>query len=263
MENELREIFLKRQQLDVSRQPRRSRSYSQLVQSASLRKLEHPYSSQFFKPTPESPPEGLPARPPSHYCYRITSIGSLAKSTGSLRIKKTETDARNWELLKEASGRPRSWVRLSKLATGKLRGWRGFTWWTPSTLEIEDLITSAYQLGINNENIPKRGAILRCPVDHLLRNRLVTVPTIIEGFDQLIFMATKDSDKPAMGVTIDINTKTFSFGVGEVCLAAVPVAEIECLPVHIFEREKEPDKYREELLKPLGSYYDQQLRPGH
>lgn len=259
MENELREIFLKRQQLDVSRQPRRSRSYSQLVQSASLRKLEHPYSSQFFKPTPESPPEGLPARPPSPYCYRITSIGSLAKSTGSLRIKETETDARNWELVKEASSQPPLWVPLSELASGELRGLRGFTWWTPSTLEIENPITSAYQLGIYNENIPKRGAILRCPVDHLLRNRLVTVPTIIEGFDQLIFMAAREKDKPEAGVTIDINGKTFTSGTGEVCVAAVPVTKIDCLPVYILEKKKGPDKYRDDLLKSLGSYYDEQL----
>jgi hypothetical protein len=82
--------------------------------------------------------------------------------------------------------------------------------------------------------VPRQCVVLRCPVDYVNDNKLAFVPSVIDGFMQLIFHPTKDAISPPYGITIDLSLYpvTLSPGIDEIVLREVSVDQLEILPIN-------------------------------
>jgi hypothetical protein len=258
------DIYSCRRRLDLQRQPQWEASIVELHTLLLTAGLTHPYGPGTGRKLVAAPVflncgAGLFAQLTGEFCYRISHFVSLVRFTRPVLFNPLDTDISNWNLVQRDSGPASDWVPLSRYSTGSLSGPRGFTWWTPREPK-GDLLTVAHMLGMPNDWAPYYGAVLRCRKAYLESAGLISVPTIIHGYDSEVFCATKDDDNPAAGMTIYLRSGELGAGVEEVVAEAIPVSEIELFPMSISDDDRGKDTiWIDDLLPALLNYYEEQI----
>ncbi|MGA8429283.1 MAG: hypothetical protein WB729_05650 [Candidatus Sulfotelmatobacter sp.] len=152
------------------------------------------------------------------------------------------------------------WLPLSNYTAGVLRGRRSFTWWTASNLSLGPAILNGHRIGLPNNWIARYSVILR--LDLTAQPSLGTVPTVIDGFDSIVFHSLEESSIPGMGKAIDLrHLDALRPGSSEFVINDVPIEQLSCIPVEIDETAR--DQYRVDLrddyfLAKLAQFYAEQ-----
>jgi hypothetical protein len=235
-------IFQARHALDARRQPRHGDALRKLLASLSYLPAlptapAHPYHlmSDHFEwlVTNESAflatAGGLPGHPPDgEHLYRLTNIKSLLRDNPG--VSDREPIEQHGILIKEFR-RTGQWIALDRVIHGPLRGPRGVTWWTSRRLSADALVTAAYRLGMARNWISSWSVILRCHRGAFAR---LSVPTVIDAFNQPIFAATADADTPTSGHAIDLTKpEALALGDDEYVAMEIDAGNIGVLPLEV------------------------------
>ena len=257
-------IFTERQRVDMSRQPTHADLLTQLHSTIA----SHPYKmtrAQFRllmrEPAFACGGRGLPADSYGEYVYRLLPIGSLI--LGATWTKPVVSQQRTHESLELQAGSVRSWLPLSRFATGTYSNERHFSWWTDYDLAAEEeagrLVPAYRKVGLLDSWTDAYMVLLRCKTADI-RSRLA-VPSVIDGFPGIVFEAITPGF--SAGRAIDLNSRPFCGGANEFVCDEIPVGLIDIRPVSVKEDEKlrwvpllsDDDDDNAELFKELLSYY--------
>jgi hypothetical protein len=130
-----------------------------------------------------------------------------------------------------------TWLTLSEYASGNLQNERGFSWWTTLDTLLSIPFRSGHQLGLLDNWIPVCAVVMRCTIERTAE--LTCVPSVLDAACSPIFAATRSSDSPKSGVTIDLRgTGPATEGVPEFVLGPVPTEVIEFIPILISDDQR-------------------------
>ncbi len=175
--------------------------------------------------------QGQPSSASSKYLYRLTSLQAVLK----FHTRRTNLDEQyvHIELLDEYKALE-TWIPLSRIVSGSLKGRRGLTFWTSFDLLSEEILTGALKLGIPYNHVSSLSLILRCKTKYLESAGLVCVPTVLDGWDRPIFLATADRDSPTQGHTISLESpRSLKKGADEYGMSGIAVDHIKIIPLVI------------------------------
>jgi len=269
------ELYSTRQALGTRRQPRHSTLANTL--SLALEKVgaPHPFClndvqrRQLAKEVQVfgRGSDGLFARVPQDgFLYRLCSINRLVSCTTELlrrypQLEKEGNDDDNYSILRQEFDVRRDWLPYDRYARGYYWGYRDRTWWTTLNLFSGDLVCNAHKTGLPNDRMPFNAVVLRCRGDNI-KPGLARVPTVVDGFDSAIFCPTRDSDRPARGVTISVEaSERLTLGADEVVLGRVEVEKLTLWPIRIdnIMTDKHQVVPNDSLLRLLANYYSELL----
>jgi len=198
--------------------------------------------------------------PQSRNLYRITSVMNLVRYTTWTAIPNQDnTDDEVWRELALDRERNGDWLSLHSYANGHLRGFRGITWWTTREGLLTNPVQVAHSMGLVNDWIPSYAIVLRCSSDGIRASTKVTVPDIVDGFVQEVFHPTRDVERPASGLTINLGPDNkLTHGGDEFVAGPLPVEQIQMWPIQITPemRAARPVWLGSNLWDALYSYYD-------
>lgn len=191
----------------------------------------------------------------SDYVYRIMSFSSLLRYTSPKALGASESEDANWSKLILAQDTHRDWMPLSWFLDGNLDGPRGFTWWTPLDILL-NVFEACHSLGMPDDWVAERAVVLRRsplsaadPGGH--------VPTILDGFDRVIFYATTAQSDPDFGKTISLEAVPLSIGEYEFVCPPLPVSKISVYIASSSDRSAHPHRAElRSLLPHLLSFYE-------
>lgn len=232
------------------RQPHHYVSLRRLESSLSHKGLGHSYDKTYaqiasllgdpkLNLTPGA--QGTNATPVGEYIFHLTSVRKVLSNITwnffpsgfpSLRHE----DNKLFAYLVKHYQREKDWLPLSRYASGRLSGFRDFTWWTSLELASSYILCHAHSLGLPNKWIPKYALVMRCPVDYVVRNNLAFVPTVMDGFFSEIFSPAdyRGGCSPSAGRTIDLDSPgPLADGEEEFAVRSLEAREIEFYPILI------------------------------
>ena len=232
------------------RQPHHYKNLRRLEMELSHHGWSHPYDKTYSqtsvllaKPRLNVVPgaQGSVATPASKYIYHLTSVRKVLSNVTwdffpsgfpSLRHENKKL----FDYLVKHYRRDKDWLPLNRYASGKLSGFRDFTWWTSLELASSYILCQAHSLGLPNKWIPKYALIMRCSVDYVIKNNLACVPTVLDGFLSEVFSPTdyRGGHSPGCGRTIDLDGPgPLVDGEEEFAVKPLDVHEIDFQPVLI------------------------------
>lgn len=232
------------------RQPHHYRNLRRLELELSHRGWSHPYDKAYTQvasllsnPSLNLIPgaQGSSATPASKYIFHLTSVRKVLNNLTwkffpsgfpSLRHE----DKKLFDYLVKHYRREKDWLPLSRYASGRLSGFRDFTWWTSLELASSYILCHAHSLGLPNKWIPKYALVMRCSVDYVTKNNLAFVPTVIDGFLSEIFSPSdhRGGRSVISGRTIDLDSPgPLADGEEEYAVKPLEANEIEFYPVLI------------------------------
>lgn len=183
----------------------------------------------------------MAAAPSGEYIFHLTSVRKVLNNiawtffpSGFPSIK--HEDKKLFDYLVKHHRSKKDWLPLSNYASGKLSGFRDFTWWTDLELDSRYILCQAHALGLPNKWIYKHALIMRCPVDYVIKNNLAFVPTVMDGFLSEIFSPSdyRAGTRPMSGRTIDLDGPgKFVVGEEEFALKPLDASQIDFCPVLI------------------------------
>jgi hypothetical protein len=211
--------------------------------------------------------QGTSGAPSGEYIYHLTSVRKVLKHTAwsffpSGFPSPKHEDEKLFAYLVKDHAWAGGWLPLSpKYASGKLSGFRDFTWWTSAELDPKYILCQAHALGLPNKWISKHALILRCRVDYVVAGGLAFVPTVMDGFLSEIFSPAdyRGTHPPAYGKTIDLDGPgPLTEGEEEFAVRPLEVSEIEFRPVLIDRpvRLKHVVRRDARLWQLLENYYN-------
>jgi hypothetical protein len=253
-------IYAARLKVDPRRQPPHATSYDAIRELYASKHLRTPYEqpSYFVAPADDADAKAffqsgcsgttiLGSAIPSPYVYRIMPFPNLLRYTSPRVLRLSDSLDSNWSKLVLAQATQRDWMPLSWFLDGNLTGPRGFTWWTPVDITL-DVFASCHALGMPDDSIAERAVVLR-------RSTLSTrkldgfVPTILDGFDNVVFCATTTESDPGIGRAISLEAIPLSLGERELVSPPVPVSEISIYLASSSDHSAHP--HRADLLSLL------------
>ncbi len=259
-----------RLEVDPIRQPRHAPNLARFLSSLSTLKVSErdPYqlcdaafrllfADADFAVCPPGSPATVTrdAQGANDYWYRISGIKKVVKNTGPRLLDRDDNDAANWTILWTDFEQEKQWLPLSRYASGDLTGPRGFTWWGPIN-PIPEVVCSSHKVGLLSEWVTYHTIVMRLKSSELIGASAASVPTIIHGFDSLIFHSTKDKDQPPTGLALNLDLDPLEVEHTEIVVHPIPVSLIECVPVAVDDapRQKHQVTY-DSVLAPLHNYY--------
>lgn len=264
--DKLRQLFIVRSSIDTKRQPRHQDLIQTLTTSLNRSGQDHPYdncAALYHEPAYYLPSAGLPADTRSlAFAYRLTSITAVIRNSEARIPYRIDTVVNNSRAITEDYKRTGAWLPLSNYTAGHLTARRAFHWWTPLDISTEPVITNAHCLGIPNDLIVPHSIILRLRFQSNRDHIIASVPTAVHGFDSIIFLSSRCSDRPQMGRTINLhNPFRLVPGIAEFVVGPVPIEALECKPVFIGDAPRDAFPVRlKELIDPLLTYYKEEER---
>jgi hypothetical protein len=230
-------LFGEKCDLDRRRQPGRGSSLDALIAAwrTILPSSTHPYDLDpaekglLARACPHfgGGSEGLPVALAAPYLYTLTGVRKLAHLLTWRSAKSAEM---THDDLIDAAGNPPAWLPLEHHATGPVRSFRQFTWWTTwDIVAAGQPFIAGRRLGLLDSWIAELGLILRWKVD--LTAAKIQQPTCCDAFDGPVFESMPDSH--SSGRTIDLNSDPFGAGEPEFAVTALPVEQISVYPVRI------------------------------
>ena len=267
--SEYLDIFTVRTQLDANRQPSFGDQLTELKSKVSPEQTPYdrlPEVRRGFMSL-QSFAKGAAGRqaliPQCAYLYRATALTKVRRYTTWKGDRETTLQLALGELdiLSRRATSTDGWVPLSEVAEGVLTSDRSFTWWSSHPISRDSVICDLHLRGMPNNWVEMHSLILRCSADRLLNAAPLTfIPTVIDGYDSLIFHATSDMDRPTCGSAISIEDPALlEAGADEFALKPIPVEYIDILPI-LIDGSLRTHKIEEiQLTKSLRSYYRAEL----
>ncbi len=201
--------------------------------------------------------------PRSTYLYRASSLTAVQKHTQWREDKELPLDVMLGSLRVRSmnSSNHEGWFGLSDVAEGELSADRSFTWWSSSPINKGSAVCDLHFRGIPNDWIPMHALLLRCSVDRLLGTQLVHTPSVLDGFDSVIFEAISEVDMTTGGRALSVESPDeIQLGADEFVLKPIPVDFIEILPLVIDESLRKHKVLEINILSALEVYYMRNLR---
>jgi hypothetical protein len=235
----LRDVFALRLQLDRLRQPNSARWLDLASQWLDRERKEHPYEldetleTELFSHVSATAAAGSTATLEcADHLYRLASYPSIQYALQWKKKKILHSD-----LVADLRDNGGQWLALSVYADGLIQNERGFSWWTTYDAIDRDPFRAGHRLGLPDKWIAVRAVILRCSAAEVRGRDLARIPMPIDALCSPIFAATRSSDNPAHGVTMDLRgTDTPTVGVPEVALLPVPSEIVDFMPIEIDAR---------------------------
>jgi hypothetical protein len=263
----LEDIFSLRQPLGFQKQPSFRLDLEECEKILEVLEAGHPYELSLGKyiqlmsrPQFSGGPRGTVAGLPNKdYLYRLTYASQLLHDEGvnwKYSFGQQRDTQKAWGKFNEDSRKSEvgGWVSLSRYASGHLRGYRQFTWWTSEERVSKNPAATARKLGLLE--IGKRGVVLRVKMEKIAAQKIAHVPSCLDGFPSLVFLPMSEGDNS--GSTIDISdVGSICEGVDEYTLGPIQVNDLEFLPVTIARPEHLKNKLTVDdkfLVAILGFY---------
>jgi hypothetical protein len=261
------EIYRLRAALDRASQPRHSVAYDQLHALFKSQGCTQPYSNDHlddsgWRTISEDPTflncgQGLKATVTGEHIYRILGFRNLLKFTAPRLLGRPGDYERDWITFSSKQRTIDDWMPLQAFVGGSIIGRRQHTWWTNSDL-TDDTLDVCHFIGLPDLWIPTRAVVLRSAITNVSMLK-PTVPTILDGFDSPIFLATRDHDAPKNGRCIDLRSSPLAKGGIEVICPPIAVDLISCFAISLALPPPEDAKATLAALLPaLRAFYESQ-----
>lgn len=194
---------------------------------------------------------GPDATPSQEYIYHLTSVSKVLRYSRWTFFPpgfttRKHSDSRLFRHLEDKYEEARAahqdvtgsktWLPLKDYAHGTYSGFRDFTWWTTLTLLPSYIVCGGHNIGLPNKWIPNYALIMRCPSSYVKAAKLISIPTVLDGFTSEIYSPVdlRVSPHPACGQTINLDSVgPLREGREEFALRPVSVNQIEFQPVLI------------------------------
>jgi len=139
------------------------------------------------------------------------------------------------------------------------RNKRNFSFWTDSLLISEDTLENTFKLGFPSDRLEECAIILRCKVESLNEANLIYIPTVLDGFDQPIFLPIRENcSRINNGIAINIQPNPLQTGFREYVIGKIETDNIEFLPICINDLNVRGIRFmhNQNLIDKLEHYYN-------
>lgn len=199
--------------------------------------------------------------PAGDYLFRFQNFKALLYLHERRRVETYDDDEWHRKLVQEHR-RTGNWIGLARVIRGPYRGRRALSWWTSQPLSASEIVAAVYRIGMARNWLTPRGLILRCRRKALVDARL-SVPTVLDAFDQPIFLATSDGAQPSAGHAIDLTRPdALTIGDDEYVAGEIAVSQIDFIPLEIPAAAATDPHFVEDgapLLDHLLAFYNTQI----